>query len=286
MTLAFSIEPHVMNAACSVAKTPEDVAAMANTNVGAILVGSITVEARDGNPEPRWFPGKDFSLNSFGMPNGGMDYYSKELPGMIEAVHALDKKFVLSIAGFNAEEYGQLAALANKHDIDYLELNLGCPNVSVDGKQKPIASFDVEYIQQILEKATSATITPLLIKLSPYSNPAELQRVAAVLATYDQVVGVVTSNTFPNSFMSADDNPVLANVYGGMSGKALMPIALGQVKQFRDALPERIAVIGAGGIETFSDVNQFLDAGASAIQSATLIVRDGHSAINQLTEVK
>lgn len=281
---AFSINPAVMNAACSVAKTPQDVAAMTATNVGAVLVGSITIAPRDGNPEPRWYPGDEYSLNSFGMPNGGIEYYEQELPSMIQTVHDSHKKFVLSVAGFNAEEYGRLAEFADQFDIDYLELNLGCPNISVDGKQKPIASFDTDYIRDILSRVTDKTQLPLFIKVSPYSNPAELNRVAEVLGDYEQVVAVVTSNTFPNGFMSQAGNPVLANVYGGVSGKALLPIALGQVKQFREALPERIAVIGAGGIETATDKELFIQTGATAVQVATLIVRDGHAAINNVSE--
>jgi len=59
-------------------------------------------------------------------------------------------------------------------------------------------------------------------------------------------------------------------------------IALGQVYQFRKNLSDHIAVIGAGGIESRQDVRRFMQAGAAAVQAATLIVRDGHDAINQL----
>lgn len=276
------INPGVMNGACSVAKTPEDVAALAKTPIGAIVVGSITVDKRDGNPEPRWYPGADFSLNSFGMPNGGFDYYEKTLPELVSIAHSAGKKLILSVAGFNVGEYGKLAGLADKSGVDYVELNLGCPNVTIGGKQKPIASFDTGYITEILALVSYTTKLPLFIKLSPYSNPAELKKVAELLSTYENVAAVVTSNTFPNSYLSNDDKPVLANVYGGMSGRSLQPIALGQVKQFRDALPDTIAVIGVGGIETKQDVHQFKTAGADAVQAATLIVRDGHAAIGEL----
>ena len=60
------------------------------------------------------------------------------------------------------------------------------------------------------------------------------------------------------------------------------PIALGQVRQFRKALPETIAVIGVGGIETADDVRAFIAAGATAVQAATVIVRDGHAALERL----
>ena len=278
------ISPAVMNAACSVAKTVDDVKALAATGIGAITVGSITLAARDGNPEPRWFVGNGYAINSFGMPNGGADFYAEQLSEMIQIAHDAGKKFSLSVAGFNTAEYVELAQLADEAQVDFLELNLGCPNVSIDGKQKPIASFDTDYITQIISSVGKVTTLPLFIKLSPYSNPGELKKVAEVLAGL-RIAAVVTTNTFPNSYETdADGQPVLAAAFGGLSGPAMRAIGVGQVKQFRDVLPNEVAVIGVGGIETIEDVKQYINAGADAVQAATLIVRDGHAAINRLLD--
>ena len=273
-----------MNGACSVAKTVDDVQALCNTKVGVVLVGSITVEAREGNAEPRWFVGDGYALNSFGMPNGGIPFYKSKLPEMAEMAHKSGKKLALSVAGFSTAEYVELAELAANSSVDLLELNFGCPNVSVDGKQKPIVSFDTTTMQEIIRSVAGVTTIPLMIKLSPYSNPAQLKEVAQVLATTDLVTAVVTSNTFPNGYESKDEAPVLASTYGGVSGSAMRAIAVGQVKQFRDALPDRIAVIGVGGIESIDNARQFFAAGASMVQCATLIVRDGHAAIDRVIQ--
>jgi dihydroorotate dehydrogenase (fumarate) len=274
------IEPGVMNAAYSGAKSPEDIEALARTRIGAIVVGSITPEPRDGNPEPRLFIGDGYALNSFGMPNGGIDYYREELPGMIRTAHDADKKLILSVAGFSLNDYTELARFAGEVQPDILELNLGCPNVG----GKPIASFDLEYMSKIIRTAHEHADIPLTVKLSPYSNPATLTEVARLIGDSGLVSGVVTSNSFPNSLMFHEDgSPVLAAENGGgMTGEALRPIALGQVAAFRRALPEEIAVIGAGGIETKAHVDLFRRAGANAVQAATLIVRDGHAAIDRL----
>lgn len=272
-----------MNAACSVAKTPEDIAALCATQAGAVVIGSITVQARQGNPEPRWYDDGDYALNSFGMPNGGIEYYREALLSMTASIHSVGKVSILSIAGFIEDDYAQLATLANDSGVNLLELNLGCPNVRIDGLQKPIASFDVEYMTRILKVVTDSTSLPLLIKLSPYSNPAELQRVATLIADTPQIVAVVTANTFANGFAYNGGVPALYSELGGVSGKALKPIALGQVRQFRNLLPESVAVIGVGGIESASDVNDYIMAGATAVQVATLIVREGHEALDRLT---
>ena len=276
------IEPGIMNAACSVAKTLDDVKALAKTSIGGITVGSITVENRTGNPEPRWYAGDSYALNSFGMPNEGADFYRKHLPEMIKIAHGAGKKFSLSVAGFSTAEYVELAQLADSAKVDVIELNLGCPNVTIEGKQKPIASFDPTTIREVIDAVSQATNVPLLLKLSPYSNPAELQTVAQTIVESGKVSGVVTSNTFANSTTLKDGMPVLAAQLGGLSGRALFPIGLGQTWQFRKLLPDHIAVIGVGGIESAPDVQEYIQAGASGVQVATLIVRDGHAAIERI----
>lgn len=271
-----------MNAACSVAKTMDDVVALCSTGVGAVLIGSITVEPRSGNEEPRWFAGDGYALNSFGMPNGGLPLYETELPKMTTFIHEAHKVAVLSIAGFSTQEYVQLAVLAKESGVDILELNFGCPNVSIDGKQKPIVSFDPETMQEIIQAVQAVTDIPLMIKLSPYSNPADLGAASDVLATL-RVAAVVASNTFPNGFTPNEDGgSVLANEFAGVSGRAILPINLGQVRQFRNLLPKEIAVVGVGGIEAKQDAELYYKAGAEMVQVATVIVRDGHAAIERI----
>lgn len=105
-----------------------------------------------------------------------------------------------------------------------------------------------------------------------------------MINTFDNVDAVVASNTFPNgTYFNADEELVLATGFGGVSGAAMRRIALGQFRQFRQHLDSRIEVIGAGGIESREHVGMFRQAGAIAVQAATLIVRDGHMAINRLT---
>jgi len=276
------IQPGVMNAACSEAKSIENVRTLAATRIGAIVVGSITLKPREGNPPPQWYAGEHYALNSFGMPNNGAAFYREHLPEMISLAHESGKKFILSVAGFAPDDYAQLATLADEAGVDILELNLGCPNVSVGGEQKPIVSFDTIAMTEIIDRVSEATDIPLTLKLSPYSNPSQLKEVAEAIAASGKVAGVVTSNTFANGYMEERGQPVIASEYGGVSGRALFPIALGQVRQFRRALPEEIAVIGVGGVESKDDVNRYLQAGADGVQAATLIVRDGHHAINKL----
>jgi len=156
-----------MNGACNIAKQLMTVKPNAKTHIGAITIGSITVLPRDGNAEPRWYVGDGYALNSFGMPNGGLEFYRTHLPEMIQIAHGADKKLSLSIAGFTTDEYIQLATMAHAARVDLIELNLGCPNISVDGVQKPIVSFDREKMAEIIDAVAGVTDIPLMVKLSP-----------------------------------------------------------------------------------------------------------------------
>ena len=273
-----TIDTPVMNAACSVAKTMSDVVALSKTGIGAVLIGSVTLLPRTINPGLNFEADEYYALNSFGMPNKGMEYYKKHLPDMVKVIHQSGKKAVLSIAGFSVDDYRKLATLGEM--VDLLELNLGCPNVKDLVSHSEIISFNPVLIEQILIEVRKATETPLMVKLSPYSNPQQLSVIAEVLSR-QQVAAVVTSNTFANGVFKQGTANADA-MYAGISGKALMPIALGQVSQFRSLLPKTIKVVGVGGIERSSDVRTYLQAGADLVQAATLIVRDGHAAIDRL----
>jgi dihydroorotate dehydrogenase (fumarate) len=273
-----------MNAACSVAKSIYDVKALAATGVSAIVVGSITPLPRDGNAEPRWYVGDGFALNAFGMPNGGTEFYEQTLGDMITIAHDSGKKLILNVAGFSTQDYVDLATLGSAHRVDAIELNFGCPNVRDDGVQEPIVSFDQTKMNTNIDEVLKVVDqTPVIVKVSPYTNPGELKSVAALLATKN-IMAVTTMNTFPNAYYEESDAPVIGpnGGFGGFSGDALLPIALGQVKQFRAALPEHIEVWGAGGVSSPEAAKLMYSAGASAVQSATLIVSQGHSAIDRL----
>ena len=61
--------------------------------------------------------------------------------------------------------------------------------------------------------------------------------------------------------------PVFNNVFAGLSGPAILPIALRMVYQVCGAV--QIPVVGLGGISSWQDAAAFLMAGATAVQVGT-----------------
>lgn len=81
---------------------------------------------------------------------------------------------------------------------------------------------------------------------------------------------VVTCNTFPNALeLGGNLQSVIGVGLAGLSGTAMLPIGLGQVKQLREHLREEIGVIGVGGISTGWHIMAYLSVGADAVQAST-----------------
>lgn len=278
-----ALDHPVMNAA-GTCKTLQDVVALARSSVAAVVVGSITRDARAGNSGEVYWSGDGCSLNALGLPNRGADYYREQLPAMVEAAHAHGKPLIVSVAGFAVDEYAQLAQLAAAAGADLVELNLACPNVWDGGTQKRIACFDpgqTEAICAAVEGALAAPASgrgrpapPYGVKISPFSDPEALAELAALLGGRSRGLGgprfVTAVNTFPNALVLDDRlRPVLDVGLAGLSGAALRPVGLGQVRQLRRLLPGQVDVVGVGGVLTGRDVVDYLAAGALAVQSAT-----------------
>lgn len=265
------LEHPLMNAA-GTCKTLEDVTKFARSAVSAIVVGSITLEDRMGNQGNVYWPGQSYSLNSLGMPNRGQVYYRENLPQMVEIAHKAGKPLILSVAGFSPAEYGELAQLAHDAGVDFIELNLGCPNVWDGGLQKRIASFDPSGIVTIMAEVERLIADGSLVgvKLSPYSDPGMLAEVAEAISGLP-ICYVAASNTFPNSLtVDGAGKSVIDVGLAGLSGIAMKPVGLGQVKQLHQLLPSTIQLIGVGGISNGQDVQDYLHVGASATQAATV----------------
>jgi len=108
---------------------------------------------------------------------------------------------------------------------------------------------------------------PLFVKLNP--NVTNIEEIA-LAAEKGGADGVVAINTV--AALKIDVNtkrPILSHGSGGLSGKAIHPIAMKKVFDLYKVL--KIPIIGCGGIDSWSDVVEFFLAGASAVQIGTAL---------------
>jgi dihydroorotate dehydrogenase len=245
----------IMNAAGN-CKRFEDVLDLARTPVTDITVGVMVVdEGRPGNSGNTFWvePSGHFALNSRGLPTPPTSYYRDNIEAMAAIASGAGKRLRANISGFSPQDYVRAAEICVP-SVDEIELNFGCPNIVVGSGRKPIMAFDIALMRNIIfqiNATTSVSGRPdvkVSVKVSPYSNPLELEAVAAMLGS-TPIDAVITTNTFPNSMMyGSDGQPIISVGLAGASGKGMLPIALGQVAQFRKLLHPKIEIIGVGGI--------------------------------------
>ena len=146
--------------------------------------------------------------------------------------------------------------------MDLLELNISCPNVKAGGIAYGIKA---ESAREVVARVRACTQKPLVVKLSPNAENITEMALACEEAGAD---GLSLVNTFQAMAIDlASRRPVFQNVFAGLSGPAIRPIALRMVYQVCKAV--HVPVVGLGGIATAEDALAFIMAGATAVQVGT-----------------
>ncbi len=230
----------------------------------AFVSKTITPEPRVGNPPPRIFETPSGMINSIGLPNKGLaGFCDQDLPALAE----LPVPLIVSVMGTSHEEFLRLVeGLAGRQEVAALELNISCPNVEsglIVG-QRPSETLS------LLRALRPATSKPMIAKLTPnVADPGAVAR-AAEEGGADAVSLVNTLEA--TALDPGSRRPWLGAGQGGLSGPAIRPFALAQVRQVAAAVS--IPVIGMGGIESGADALGFLAVGASAVAVGTASFRD------------
>lgn len=229
--------------------------------VGVLTTKSIGPEPRSGYREPvlsQYSPGN--FVNAVGLTNPGAER-SAEL--MAELVIPEDRFLLISIFGGSVAEYVEVAKIMAPLG-DGLELNLSCPHAKGYGMAM---GQDPELVREILSAVKAAVAVPVVAKLTPnVSNIGEIAK-AAVEGGADALCAINTLG--PGSHMS-HGQPVLSNGLGGMSGKAVLPIALKCVSEMAAAVD--CPIIGCGGVSSADNVRNFQQAGATIIGIGSALV--------------
>lgn len=229
--------------------------------LGGLVTKGLSLRPMQGNPPPRIRETAAGMLNSIGLQNMGVDAFIKE---KLPKLSRYDTRVIANIFGYTAEEYVEVARrLDDCSGIAAVELNISCPNTKKGGIEfscDPNATFDmVEHIKKV------STKRPLIVKLSPNVGDITGFANACEQAGADAISLV---NTFIGMAIDVESfKPKFKNLFAGLSGPAIKPLALRMVYQAAKSV--RIPVIGIGGISKAEDALEFLIAGARAVQVGT-----------------
>jgi dihydroorotate dehydrogenase (NAD+) catalytic subunit len=227
--------------------------------LGGFVAKSLTLEPRHGNPPPRIAEVAAGMLNAISLENVGVDVFLREkLPRIAEGVPVFASVFETEI-----DRYAEVCKrLTGAPKVVALELNASCPHVKAGGIE---FGQDPQVLGALVRAARRATSLPLIVKLSPnVTHVAEMGRVCEG----EGADGIALINAVQALDVDPETRrPVLSNGLGGLSGPAILPIALRMVWQCARAV--RIPVCGIGGIASAADAVKFLLVGASAVQVGT-----------------
>ncbi len=230
----------------------------------AFVSKTITPEARAGNEPQRIRETPAGMINSIGLPNKGLEgFLAEDLPQLAE----LPVPLIVSVMATNRELFSRLVSEVGERDeVAAIELNVSCPNVH----SGLIVGENPDETQALLEALRPLTEKPLIVKLTPNMANPETVAVAAEEGGADAISLI---NTLKASAIDpATKQPALAAGHGGLSGPAVRPIALQQLRAVRAAT--ELPLIGMGGISCGADATEFFDAGATLVAVGTESFRD------------
>ena len=228
--------------------------------IGGISGKGLTLHGQYGNRGERLWETPSGLINSIGLQNPGVEHFIHvELPEMLALKRQYGTVAIANLGGHSEEEYVEGAALLDGSEVDIIELNISCPNVKEGGMAYGVkaeaAGAVVRMVREVCHK-------PLMVKLSPQAeNIPDMCR--AVEAAGADAISL--TNTFQACAIDLEKRrPVFDNIFAGLSGPAVRPIALRMVWQAVGAVS--IPVVGLGGIATGRDALEFIMAGAAAVQ--------------------
>ncbi len=238
--------------------------------LGAVSSKGLTLRPSRGNAGIRVWETPMGMLNSIGLENPGVEHF---VAHGAQEMRKLGCAVIANLGGHSEEDYVTGAEMLNDCDIDILELNISCPNVKSGGMA---FGTDPEAAADITAKVKAVTRHPLMVKLTPNAGDIVAVARACEEAGAD---GLSLINTVLGMAIDVRaEKAVFNNVYAGLSGPAIMPIALRMVHQVAHAVS--IPVSGLGGISTAEDAIAFIMAGASTVQVGATTFRDPMAMVN------
>ncbi|HKR64186.1 MAG TPA: quinone-dependent dihydroorotate dehydrogenase [Thermoanaerobaculia bacterium] len=231
---------------------------LAALGFGFLEVGTVTLHPQPGNPRPRLFrdAARGALVNRMGFNNDGADAvaarlrdWPRTLPVFVNVGKNRDVPLDRAVEAY-ADCYRRVAPHA-----DAAVLNLSSPNTpGLRDLQRP------EHLEALLHAVRSVRSGPVLIKIAPDLDDAQIAEICDVCARLAD--GMICTNT-------------TAVEGGGLSGKPLREKSTSVLAKVRARVGDGYPLIGVGGVFTRDDVQEKMRAGANLVQLYTSFIYEG-----------
>jgi len=241
---------------------------------GFVEVGTVTALAQRGNPRPRLYrlPADRALINTLGFPNKGAAAAARRLRRRsgrtLVAVNVGRSRVATDANRDYRASVRHVAPLA-----DVLVLNVSSPNTPGLRDMQTVEALSSLVDEVRAELETIGATVPLLVKISPDLEDAEIDAIAytATQLGLDGIVAVNTTTARPG-ITSSDD---LSTKPGGLSGPPLRPRALEVLRRLHASTQGQLVLVSVGGLETAADALARIRAGATLLQAYTGFVYGG-----------
>ena len=235
------------------------------SGAGGVVSKSFSLNPHPGYVNPTTVGVYGGIINAIGLSNPGVENFKEEL----KKIERKNSVVIASIYGATPDEFSSLVEEVQEF-VDMIELNISCPH-AMDGYGASIGqSCDLSHT--IVSASKDAADVPIIAKLTP--NVTDITEIAKTCEDAGADCLSLINTLGPGMKINIDvAKPVLSNKFGGMSGRAIKPIAVRNVYSVYEAVD--IPLIGVGGIYSFEDVVEFIYAGARAVQIGTAIMDEG-----------
>jgi len=236
----------------------------------AFVSKTITRHPRAGNPPHRLWEAPSGMINSIGLPNPGLEAF---VEGDLLELCDLPVPLIVSVMADSAEDFSALVeAVANVPGVAGIELNVSCPNVH----SGLIVGEQPKETEALMKALRPLTPLPIMIKLTP--NMADPHEVA-IAAEASGADAISLINTVKAAAIDRNHNRAWLGVGGGgLSGPAIRPIAMAQVRAVSMAVD--LPVVGMGGVDDAESALEFILAGARVVAVGTENFRDPRAGIS------
>jgi dihydroorotate dehydrogenase len=261
---------------------------LATLGFGFLEIGSVSADASAGNSRPRLFrlPLDEAIVVNYGVPNDGAEVVAQRVAERRSTI-PLGINLVETNAGRPStldEICGQFAQAASlfRDRVDYLALNLNCPNT--DGGQSPL--MQPEHLARLLDVLSGLqNLPPVFLKVTATAEPEKIETLLRVVDPYRFVAGFNFNIPPGKNYSLRTPAAEVQLMPGSLCGRPLAPLIKNVVREwYRRAERGRYSLIGVGGVFTAQDAYELIRHGASLVQLYTALVYHGPGVVRAINQ--
>ena len=267
---------------------------LAALGFGFIEAGTVTFQPQPGSERPRLFrlPEDQALINRAGFNNKGAMAFARQL------AHSKAKRTYVLGVSIGKSKITPLEAAIDDYlktfeviypVADYVAVNVSSPNTPglrslQQAQQLESLLSALQSRNEELSKQNNSPRLPLLLKISPDLNFAELRDIVAVVKKTSLAGIIATNTTTSRAGLRSSAQQIRACGEGGLSGLPIRTHSSNVLAKLYQLTGGAIPLVGVGGIFTAADAWEKICAGASLIQLYTGFIYRGPGIVREINK--